>query len=161
MTSLTAAALSPSSYQDGFAREHLPPPALWPDFHFDLPELTYPARMNCVAELLDAAVADGQGERMAVIGAHSRWTYFHLQQQVDRIAHVLRADLGLVTGNRVLLRGANNPMMAACLLAVLKAGLIAVPTMPLLRARELAAIVDKAQVDAVLCAAACAARSTR
>ena len=30
--------------------------------------------------------------------------------------------MGLVTGNRVLLRGANNPMMAACILAVLKAG---------------------------------------
>jgi len=60
--------------------------------------------------------------------------------------------MGLVPGNRVLLRGANHPMMAAAVLAVLKAGLIAVPTMPLLRARELGVIMQKAQVQAVLCA---------
>ncbi|MFB9242274.1 AMP-binding protein [Massilia antarctica] len=153
MTRLTASLLSASAYQDGFAREHLPPPGQWPEFLFDLPELHYPQRLNCAAELLDAAVERGAGERIAIIGEHENWTYAQLQQRVDRIAHVLRADLGLVTGNRVLLRGANNPMMAACLLAVLKAGLIAVPSMPLLRARELTAIVDKASVDAVLCAA--------
>ncbi|WP_426100655.1 AMP-binding protein [Massilia sp. TSP1-1-2] len=153
MTRFTAPVLSPSAYQDTFAREHLPPPEQWPDFHFDLPELAYPARLNCVAELLDAAVARGWGERIAVIGASERWTYGELQRRVDAIAHVLRRDLGLVSGNRVLLRGANNPMMAACILAVLKAGLIAVPTMPLLRARELEAIAGKARIDAVLCSA--------
>ncbi|UUZ50016.1 hypothetical protein LP420_08135 [Massilia sp. B-10] len=34
---------------------------------------------------------------------------------------MLRHDLELVSGNRVLLRGANNPLMAAAILAVLKA----------------------------------------
>ncbi len=154
MTSLTAtAALSPSAYQDTFAREHLPPPGQWPEFRFDLPELDYPAQLNCVAALLDAPVAAGRGARSAVIGERETWTYAELQDKVDRIAHVLREDMGLVSGNRVLLRGANNPMMAACILAVLKAGCIAVPTMPLLRARELTAIIDKAEVNAVLCAA--------
>ncbi|MES2901062.1 MAG: AMP-binding protein [Pseudomonadota bacterium] len=152
MTRMHPAALSPSAYQDNFAREQLPPPAQWPDFLFDLPELQYAARLNCVAELLDAPVAAGRGERLAVIGQDASWTYAQLQVQVDRIAHVLRRDLGLVTGNRVLLRGANTPMMAACILAVLKAGLIAVPTMPLLRARELSIIADKSSVNAVLCA---------
>ena len=153
MTRLTAAVLSPSAYQDSFAREHLPPPGLWPDFHFDLPELAFPAHLNCAAELLDAAVAKGWGKRIAVIGEHETWTYAELQRRVDAIAHVLRGDLALVTGNRVLLRGANNPMMAAAILGVLKAGLIAVPTMPLLRARELTTIADKASIDAVLCSA--------
>ena len=153
MTRATAADLSPSAYADGFARAHLPPAEQWPDFLFDLPELQYPARLNCVAELLDAALGAGRGERVAIVGEHETWTYAELQRRVDRIAHVLHADLGLVTGNRVLLRGANNPMMAACILAVLKAGCIAVPTMPLLRARELDTIMAKAQVDAVLCAA--------
>jgi 2-aminobenzoate-CoA ligase len=139
---------------DPFARAHLPPPELWPELLFELPALQYPARMNCVGELLDRHVADGQGGRPALFGAHETWTYARLQEQVDRIAHVLRGTLGLVPGNRVLLRGANTPMMAAALLAVLKAGLIAVPTMPLLRARELATIASRANVDAVLCAAA-------
>ncbi|MBC7456015.1 MAG: AMP-binding protein [Massilia sp.] len=153
MTRLTAAGLGPSAYQDNFAREHLPPPHQWPDFEFPLPSLAYPEHLNCVTELLDAAVAAGRGERTAIIGEHETWTYAELQRHVDGIAHVLRDDLGLVTGNRVLLRGANNPMMAAAMLAVLKAGLIAVPTMPLLRARELSTIIDKAQVNAIICAA--------
>lgn len=147
------AALSPSSHVDGFARDHLPPPGEWPDFLFDLPALRYPQRINCAVELLDAALARGWGMRTALIGAGERLSYAELTAQVDRIAHVLRRDLQLVPGNRVLLRGANCPTMAAAILAVFKAGCIAVPTMPLLRARELGAIAAKARVDAVLCAA--------
>ena len=159
MTKTTAAALGPSAYEDGFAREHLPPPALWPELRFDLPELQalqhlhFPDQLNCAGALLDDALAAGWGARTAILGDGLCWTYADLARQVDRIAHVLRADLALVTGQRVLIRGANNPMMAACILAVFKAGCIAVPTMPLLRARELAHIADKAQVDAILCSA--------
>ncbi|WUR14802.1 AMP-binding protein [[Empedobacter] haloabium] len=144
---------SASGHVDPFARTHLPPREQWPELLFELPELHYPARLNCGAALLDVAVARGQGERPALHGAHGSWTYAQLLERVDRIAHVLRGPMGLVPGNRVLLRGANTPMMAAALLAVFKAGCIAVPTMPLLRARELATIVAKAEVDAVLCAA--------
>jgi 2-aminobenzoate-CoA ligase len=141
-----------SAYTDHFAREHLPPQELWPELRFDLPELQYPPRLNCVAQLFDGALAAGAGGRIAIRGADAEWTYAELLERIDRIAHVLRGPMGLEAGNRVLLRGANNPMMAACILAVLKAGCIAVPTMPLLRARELGAIAGKAAVNAVLCA---------
>jgi len=152
-TAANRAAPGPSAHIDGFARDHLPPPEEWPDFLFDLPALQYPPRLNCAVALLDAALARGWGDRTALIGARERLTYAALAGRVDRIAHVLQRDLKLVPGNRVLLRGANCPAMAAVILAVFKAGCIAVPTMPLLRARELGAIIDKAQVDAVLCAA--------
>jgi 2-aminobenzoate-CoA ligase len=152
-----AAESSPSAHVDSFARDHLPPSDQWPEFLFDLPALQYPARLNCVAELLDLHVAEGRGARTAVQGDTLTWSYLDLQRQVDRIAHVLRADMGLVPGNRVLLRGANCPTMAAAILAVFKAGLVAVPTMPLLRARELKVIIDKAKVNAVLCARALSA----
>jgi len=145
-------AAEPSAHLDQFARQHLPPLDQWPDLVFDLPELQYPARLNCVAEILDKAVAEGRGQRLALRGDGISWTYAELLQQVDRIVNVLLGPMGLVPGNRVLLRGANHPMMAAAVLAVLKAGLIAVPTMPLLRARELGVIMQKAQVQAVLCA---------
>ncbi|MBA5637115.1 AMP-binding protein [Duganella sp. LX20W] len=147
------ASMGASAHTDPFTRQHLPPPEQWPVLRFDLPELRYPARLNCVAELLDRAVAAGAGERIAIRSAGEQWTYARLLEQVDRIAHVLRGQLGLETGNRVLLRGANTPMMAAAILAVFKAGLVAVPTMPLLRARELGVILAKARVNAVLCAA--------
>ena len=145
---MTTPASAPTAHTDTFARDHLPPPALWPELRFDLPELDYPARLNCAAELLDHAA----GARMALRGEHDAWTYGQLRAQVDRIAHMLRGPLALETGNRVLLRGTNTPLMAACVLAVIKSGCIAVPTMPLLRARELGAIAGKAKVDAVLCA---------
>jgi 2-aminobenzoate-CoA ligase len=152
MNDVTSGALCPSGHTDGFARAHLPPPATWPDFLFDLPELQYPERLNCASALLDGAIARGWGARTALIGARERLNYAELLAQVDRIAHVLRHDLGLATGSRVLLRGANCPMMAACILGVIKAGCIVLPTMPLLRARELRAIADKARINAVLCA---------
>jgi len=147
-----------SAHTDHFARDHLPPPELWPELRFDLPELQYRPRLNCVAELLDRAAdagdAAGFDARTAILGEHASWSYADLRERVDRIAHVLRGPMGLEAGNRVLLRGANNPMMAACILAVIKCGCIAVPTMPLLRARELAAIAGKSRINAVLCAEA-------
>ncbi len=138
-----------SAYTDPFARLNLPPREQWPDLLFDLPELRYPARLNCVAELLDR---QPDPARIAIRGAREQWSYAELLAKVNRIAAVLRGAMGLASGNRVLLRGANHPMMAACILGVIKAGCIAVPTMPLLRGKELAAIIDKAHVNAVLCA---------
>ena len=140
-----------TGHVDHFARDHLPRKELQPDFLFDRPEVQYPERLNATVELLDRHVEAGHGERIALRTDDATCTYRQLQAQVNRIAHVLRNDLGLVPGNRVLLRGANNPMMAASLLAVLKAGLVAVPTMPLLRARELRPVLEKAQVTAALC----------
>jgi len=108
------------------------------------------------AELVDAHVAQGRGDKAALHGHNGQspftWTYAELQQQVDRIAHVLTQDMGLVAGNRLLLRGGNTPMMAACFLAGVKAGLVMVPTMPLLRAAELHQVIQKARVTAALCA---------
>ncbi|MFC3110558.1 benzoate-CoA ligase family protein [Undibacterium arcticum] len=144
--------MSASAYLDTFARDNLPPRAHWPQLLFELPELQYPDRLNCVVELLDRMAVGAQAQRPAIHSHQGVWTYAQLLAKVNQIAQVLRDDMQLVPGNRVLLRGANNRMMAACWLAVLKAGLIAVPTMPLLRAKELTVILDKAQVSAALCA---------
>jgi 2-aminobenzoate-CoA ligase len=143
--------MSPSAHIDTFARDRLPPPPALPEFLFELPELQFPPTLNCATVLLDAGIAQGYGDRLCVQGEGVRWTYTELQAWANRIARVLVEDLGLVPGNRVLLRGANSPMLAACWFAVVKAGGIAVGSMPLLRARELAPIIDKAQVSHALC----------
>ncbi|HEX2479794.1 MAG TPA: AMP-binding protein, partial [Geminicoccaceae bacterium] len=135
-----------TAHLDTFARDNLPPRALWPEFSFDLPELQYPDRLNCARELLDRAVARGLGDWPVFYTPNERWTYGQLLKRANRIARVLRDDFRLVPGNRVLLRAANKPMLVACWFAVLKAGGIAVTTMPLLRARELAVILEKAQI---------------
>ncbi len=144
--------LSRSAHIDTFARDRLPPPGQWPELRFDFPELKFPERVNAAHELLDRRVEQGQGDRASVIGADGqRWSYRELQHHADRIAQVLVEDMGLVPGHRVLLRGANSPMLAACWLGVVKAGGIAVGSMPLLRARDLLPIVHKAEVSHALC----------
>ncbi|RQP26038.1 AMP-binding protein [Piscinibacter terrae] len=139
------------SHVDDFCARNLPPREWWPEFRFDRPELQFSERMNCAYELLDKWVAQGHGDRPCLIGSEVRWTYVELLAQANRIANVLTQDLGLVPGNRVLLRGANSPMLAACWLGVVKAGGVAVGSMPLLRAKELTQIVNKAEISHVLC----------
>ncbi len=140
-----------SAHLDTFARDNLPPPGEWPQMSFTLPELQYPARMNAGVELLDRMVASGFAERPVIWFGKQVWSYRTLLEKANRIARVLTEDYGLKPGHRVMLRAANNPMMVACWFAVLKAGGIAVATMPLLRAKELTYILDKAKVTLALC----------
>jgi 2-aminobenzoate-CoA ligase len=151
-----------TGHVDTFCADNLPPRELWPVRDWTgVPELAYPDRLNCAHELLDAAVARGWGERVALRWPAGRWTYRELLDASSRIAHVLVDDFGLVPGNRVLLRAPNGPMLAACWFGVLKAGGVVVCTMPLLREREIHYIEEKAEVLLALCdgrvAADCAA----
>ncbi len=148
---MTAAGFARSGHEDGFARDNLPPRRDWPDLRVEEAGLAYPERLNCVAELLDRHIAEGRGGRGAVIADALQWSYADLADKVNRIANVLTRDLGLVGGNRVLLRAGNTPMMVAAYLAVIKAGGIAVATMPMLRAGELAYPLRKARIALALC----------
>jgi len=143
--------LGPSAHVDTFARDNLPPEETWPEILLDRPEFQYPERLNAAVELIDAMVGKGHGLRPAIVSWNESFTYRDLMKASNRIAHVLTNEMGLVPGARVLLRGANNPRLVACWAGVLKAGLVAVATMPLLRAGELKAIVEKGQVEAALC----------
>jgi 2-aminobenzoate-CoA ligase len=141
-----------SAHIDTFAREHLPPPEQQPEFIFELPELQFPDRLNCARELLDRHVDAGQGDRPCVSAPGGpSWSYAELQHAANAIANVLVKHMGLVPGNRVLLRSANKPMLVACWFAVMKAGGIAVATMPMLRAKELVQIIEKGAVTHALC----------
>ena len=152
MTSMTTTGEpEPSGYLDTFCREHLPPRDQWPEMRYDrIPELAYPGRLNCAAELLDRLVDGGQGDRTVFLTGDDRWSYRRLLEASNRIARVLVDDLGLVPGGRVLLRAPNTPMQVACWFAILKAGGVVVCTMPLLRRRELRFIADKARVTLAL-----------
>jgi 2-aminobenzoate-CoA ligase len=140
-----------TAHVDTFARDNLPPKVQWPEFIFDLPELQYPGRLNCATEILDKPVTRGHGHRVALRSADGECSYTQLFTQANRLANVLVRELGVKPGNRVLLRGPNNPMMAAAWFAVMKVGAICVATMPLLRAKELTDILQKAEVSHALC----------
>ena len=143
----------PTAYQDTFASDNLPPPEALANIDFSgTPELAaYPDHMSVAAELLDKAIDQGFGDNPVLHLADTTWSYRELLDRANRIAEVLTEDCGLVTGNRVLLRAPNTPMLVAAWFGVLKAGGICVATMPLLRARELQYVIDKAEVSMALC----------
>ncbi|MFE4609393.1 AMP-binding protein [Streptomyces niveus] len=149
---LTPAVLTPSAHRDTFPRDHLPPPEQWPELVFDPPRLRGPDRLNCAVELLDRTVDRFGADRPVFhLPAGAPWSYGELRAHVDRIAHVLTSDLGVVPGNRVLLRGPTTPWLAACWLAVLKAGAVAVTVLAQQRERELATMCEIARVRHALC----------
>jgi acyl-coenzyme A synthetase/AMP-(fatty) acid ligase len=143
--------LSPSAHVDTFCRDSLPPAGQWPELEFTLPGLRYPDRLNCADELLEATIAAHGADRPCLLSGESTWSYGDLARNASQVARVLTEDLGLVPGNRVLLRGPNNPWLVACWFGVVKAGGVAVATMPLLRAGELSTICEIARVSLALC----------
>jgi len=140
-----------SAHLDSFAADSLPPRDQWPELLFTLPQLRYPPRLNCAVELLDRNLERGRADHPAVITPAETLTYGQLAERVNRIANVLVQRLGLVPGNRVLLRSANTAWMVAAYFAVLKAGGVVVATMPLLRAKELGQMLRKARISHALC----------
>jgi len=146
---MAAHSLGRSAHTDTFTRDNLPPSQLWPDIPLD--GFDYPETLNAGVELTDTMVKRGFGDHVALIGNGRRRTYKELSDWTNRIAHALTEDFGVKPGNRILVRSANNPAMVACWLAATKAGAVVVNTMPMLRAGELAKIVDKAGIALALC----------
>jgi 2-aminobenzoate-CoA ligase len=144
--------LMPSAHVDTFCRDNLPPLDHWPEFRFDLPELRYPDRLNCAVALLDDVIDRHGADRPCLLSPDGeRWTYGELLATSNRIAKLLVDELGIVPGNRVLLRGPNNPWLVACWFGVLKTGAVVVTTMPLLRPGELSTVHEIARMDLALC----------
>ncbi len=142
-----------SGHVDTFARDNLPPASLWPEMNYGaLPELAaYPSRMNAGVELIDKVAEDAQGARPAIYFGETLRTYQTLLESANRIASVMSDQFGLVPGGRVLLRASNHPMLVAACLGILKAGGVVVPTMPVMRERELVYVLEKARVEFAIC----------
>ncbi|MEC7463727.1 MAG: AMP-binding protein [Pseudomonadota bacterium] len=138
----------PTSHVDTFIRDNMPGPELWPEMDYSvLPELSaYPARFNVAEVLIDQQVDAGFADTPALIFEENTWTYKELMHRANRIANVLVEDYSFIPGERVLIRSGNHPMLIASWLAVLKAGGVAITTMPVLRERELVYMIGKAKV---------------
>jgi 2-aminobenzoate-CoA ligase len=143
--------LSPSAHIDTFCRDNLPPADQWPELRFDLAGLSYPDRLNCAEALLDAVIARSGPDRPCLRTPTGTWTYGDLLRHANQAARVLTEDFGLVPGNRVLLRGPNNPWLIAAWFAVIKAGGVAVTTMALLRAGEISALAGITRPSLAIC----------
>jgi len=135
-----------TALKDTFVQDNLPPESEWPELILEVPEVNYPECLNAAVRLLAQ-----DKDRVAIRADGLAWTYGQVDEISNRVARVLVEDMGLESGNRVLLRAPNSPMMAAAWLAVLKAGGVVVATMPLLRSVELLKVIEKGQVSHALC----------
>ncbi|WP_433171903.1 AMP-binding protein [Actinoallomurus sp. CA-150999] len=154
---MTTSPPAPSAHLDTFTRDHLPPAHLWPTIEFTTPELRYPERLNAATELVDVPIATFGADRPALrTPAGEVWSYGELRARANQVAQVLTEDLGLVPGQRVMLRSPNNPWTVAAWLGVLKAGGVVVTTMAALRAREVAPIVERTRPSVALVDHRCA-----
>ena len=135
-----------SAHLDTFTHDNLPPQDQWPTLEFTLPELNYPAQLNAAEVLIDQAVQKFGADKLCLLTPNGeRWTYGELLHRSNQVAQVLTEDLGLVPGNRVLLRAPNNPWLVASWLGVLKAGGVVVTTMPVLRGHEVTTLLELTQ----------------
>ncbi|HKD96582.1 MAG TPA: AMP-binding protein, partial [Micromonosporaceae bacterium] len=136
----------PTGHVDTFTRDNLPPEEAWPPLDFSFPGLDYPDRLNAAVELLDGTIARFGADRRALVFPGGQWSYGELRERVNRLANTLISAYDLAPGTRVLLRIPNNEWLVAAWLAVLKAGCVAVTSMPVLRATELRTIHEIAKI---------------
>jgi 2-aminobenzoate-CoA ligase len=138
--------MAATAHLDTFVRDNLPSPEAQAVYLFDRPELQYPDRTNA-AGLIDRVIEAGRGGHLAVACGDLRWSYAELNAIASRVAHVLVADPTFTPGSRVLLHGFNAPWTVAAWFGIVRAGGVVVATMPMLRAGELAKVVEKACIS--------------
>ena len=140
-----------TSHVDTFVADGLPPERDQPEYFFSLESLNFPEKLNCAGEILDKQVDRGLGNKLAILSPGCNWTYQELLDKANRIAATLTDECGLVPGERVLLRAPNCPMLAATWFGVIKAGGVAVATMPLMRAQDLQPVIRKSRPAYAIC----------
>ena len=132
---------------------YLPARSLWPERIYTLPEhRSYPQRLNSTEELVDRHVAEGRGDRTALLFEDQRITYAQLQASVNKLGSALRA-LGIGEEDRVLLRAPSIPPAIVANFAVIKIGGVVVPTSPLFSRAEIAHVAASTEAVALVVAA--------
>ncbi len=132
---------------------YLPARALWPERVYTLPEhRAYPQRLNSTEELVDRHVAEGRGDRVALLFEDQKITYAQLQASVNKLGSALRG-LGIGEEDRVLLRAPSIPPAIAANFAVIKIGGVVVPTSPLFSRAEIVHVASSTEAVAMIVAA--------
>ncbi len=139
------------AHQDDFVHQRLPRCEAWPKMLYDLPEVMFGPNLNTTTALFDKARQNNWMQQPFLRNQVQTLSYEAVEQRVNIVLEQIKTNWRLPTGSRVLLRGGNSIGLAIAWLAVCKAGYIVVASMPLLRAKELTEIVNKAQITHALC----------
>lgn len=135
--------------QPNVPEEYLPDEGASPDLIHAVPEVHYPRQINVTEELVDRHVAEGRGDSDAIYFEDEAITYAELQERVNRFGNAL-ADLGVEPGDRVMVRFPNRPEAIVACLAAQKLGAVALPSMKLLRAKEITYILNNSEAGHVV-----------
>ena len=135
--------------QEQIPASKLPAADAGPELMDPSSERSYAEQLNVASELVDVHVTDGHGEDIAIRFESEETTYAALQRQVNRFGNGL-VSLGVEPGDRVLVRFPNRPEAIVACLAIQKIGAVALPSMKLLRAKELEYILNDAGVTHVV-----------
>ncbi len=113
----------------------VPPPT--PPESSDLASLALalPEQYNAAAAFLDAPLAAGWGERMAIRASGGNWTYAQLAQHANRAGNGLQA-LGVEMEQRVAVLLFDSPAFAATFFGAIKIGAVPVVLNTQLRAQD-------------------------
>jgi len=115
----------------------------WPGYR------AIPERLNLAREVLDRQVERGLREHTALLHEGGQLTYGELARRVALCAGGLDR-LGVVRGDRVLVRMPNSPEFAVAFLALVRLGALPVLTNSLLTGAEVAGVVGQAEPRLVL-----------
>ena len=90
------------------------------------PKSLPPGYYNAALDLLDRNLAEGRGDRIAVVDDHGRTTYAALTERANRFANAL-AELDVTREQRILVVLQDGVDFPAVFLGAIKAGVIPVP----------------------------------
>jgi benzoate-CoA ligase len=98
-------------------------------------ELNIPREFNAAEYFVDRNVADGRGDKTAILFEEQAVTYGQLLANVNRMANVL-TELGVGMESRVMLLLRDTPEMLYSFYGAIKAGAVAIPTNILMKAPD-------------------------
>jgi acyl-coenzyme A synthetase/AMP-(fatty) acid ligase len=110
----------------------------WPGYR------SFPSRLNITREVLEKPIAEGLGNRTALVFDEGALTYGELKRRVDALARGLKR-LEVKKGDPILIRMPNSPEFAIAFLALVKLGAIPVLVNSLLGPAELSTILEHAE----------------
>jgi len=98
-------------------------------------ELNIPREFNAAEYFIDRNVAEGRGDKTAILFENRVVTYGQFLENVNRMANVL-TELGVGMESRVMLLLRDTPEMLYSFYGAIKAGAVAIPTNILMKAPD-------------------------
>src|SRR5438045_8603484 len=108
-----------------------------------------PRRFNAAAHFVDRHVAEGRGERVALVWDGRRITYREVHAQVNRLGNALRR-LGVRMEDRVPLLLPDGPEFVYAFWGAIKIGAVPVPLNPLSGPAEIEYVLDDSRAAVVI-----------